>query len=303
MMPTAPNPFLAIKVRSLFFWGLVFFISIGFALGLILGFLGLLPNDPVLILIIYVLLFTALCLWFNSRLTKEHGNWRYLLGKIPNQRRSQRTASLVKTAGLVLAALMFSIGSFQLVFYPLSLVAPTYVQSVLRELAESGNPPTAIPWLYDLLNVVAAIVVAPIAEEILFRGFILQRWATKWNLPAGLIVSSALFGAMHPNPVGLTMFGLLMGMLYLKTRSLLVPIACHALNNAVATASSLLPKSANPDVLTLTQLRSGLEWSVLLVALSAPSLIQFMVKNFPRRNAQIPYLLNQAELESDYSSS
>jgi hypothetical protein len=155
------------------------------------------------------------------------------------------------------------------------------------------EPQTVVPWLYNGLNLVATLVVAPITEELLFRGFILQRWAVKWNLPLALILSSVLFGLMHPNPVGLTVFGLLMGVLYIKTRSLLVAIACHALNNGLAVILEMLPKIDQAELITLAQLQSGLGASVLMVAISAPFLFRFITKNFPRRDAPIPYLVNQ----------
>ena len=88
-------------------------------------------------------------------------------------------------------------------------------------------------------------VMAPVAEEFLFRGFMfpaLQRWKGTW--PAALIVGS-LFGLIHVlgSPLGfiplLAFFGIALCLLYARTKSLYPCIALHALNNTVAFSTSL----------------------------------------------------------------
>jgi hypothetical protein len=291
MPPTIPNPFLTIKVRNLAIWLILVSLLIGVALGLGAGLTPLKSGDAVLVLLLYIALFSVLSGWLLVEIKGQQGDIGQVIGQFPAKPR------WLRTIGLVVAALIFSLGSFQLLFYPLSLVAPSYVERVLQEIAASAEPQTALPGLYPGLNFFTLVVVAPITEELLFRGFILQRWATKWNLPKGLIASSILFGVMHPNPVGLTMFGVLMGVFYIKTRSLLVPTVCHALNNALAVSLQFLPEelTSKAAAIELEDLKSGLGISVLLVAISAPFLIRFITKNFPDRNAEIPYLLNYTQ--------
>jgi uncharacterized protein len=88
-------------------------------------------------------------------------------------------------------------------------------------------------------------VMAPVAEEFLFRGFMfpaLRRWKGTW--PAALIVGG-LFGLIHVagSPIGfiplLAFFGVALCLLYVKTKSLYPPIALHALNNSIAFGTSL----------------------------------------------------------------
>jgi hypothetical protein len=88
-------------------------------------------------------------------------------------------------------------------------------------------------------------VMAPVAEEFLFRGFMfpaLRRWKGTW--PAALIVGS-LFGLIHVlgSPLGfiplLMFFGVALCLLYVRTKSLYPCIALHALNNSVAFSTSL----------------------------------------------------------------
>ena len=90
------------------------------------------------------------------------------------------------------------------------------------------------------LVIVLITVVAPLGEELFFRGYFfaaLRNWRG-W-IPAA-ILTGLVFGAIHIGsaPIGLTVplafFGFGLCMLYQKTGSLYPCIALHALNNAVA---------------------------------------------------------------------
>lgn len=83
-------------------------------------------------------------------------------------------------------------------------------------------------------------VMAPLAEETLFRGFIfggLRRWRGFW--PAALI-SGVMFGLAHGGSspveflVPLALFGFLLAAVYELTKSLYTCIYLHCLNNSIA---------------------------------------------------------------------
>jgi len=211
-----------------------------------------------------------------------------VVGQLPNQ------PNWLKLAGLVLAILLCSLGLFFVSFYLISLVAPQFVEAVLQEVNRSADPQTAFPVLNAVLTPFVIVIVAPITEEFLFRGVLLQRWATKWGIRPALIGSAILFGILHANFVGLTIFGFMMGLLYLKTRTLLIPIACHAFNNALAVGMAALPASDSSNGLTLEQLRQSWWVGIVLLVISLPWLIRFIRKNYPRRDASIPYLVNRS---------
>jgi uncharacterized protein len=108
---------------------------------------------------------------------------------------------------------------------------------------------TRDPTIDDLTTTSAAIaatavlvtVLAPIAEEFLFRGYIftaLRNWAGGWG---AALLTGALFGVIHSSPdrpaaylVPLALFGVLLCLLYWRTGSLYPCIALHAINNSVA---------------------------------------------------------------------
>ena len=101
------------------------------------------------------------------------------------------------------------------------------------------------PWGY-----VAVGILAPLAEEIVFRGAILrtlQGMMSRKNHWVAIMISAALFGAVHGNAaqfVNALQMGLLLGWMYYRTKSLVPGILMHWVNNTMAyVLSNLLPQS------------------------------------------------------------
>jgi hypothetical protein len=106
-------------------------------------------------------------------------------------------------------------------------------------------------------------IVAPIAEELLFRGLVFHLFNRHMNVKVALIVQGLLFGAFHMNIVqGLyaSVLGIVLGIAYLLTGSLWIPIIIHIVNNSVAL---LLPEVWMSDPL----ISLGLMSLLLLVPL------------------------------------
>ncbi|AFY33968.1 CPBP family intramembrane glutamic endopeptidase [Calothrix sp. PCC 7507] len=282
------NPFLKLKVRNLCFRGLVLSIGLGIGLGVIQGITGLKFNSQVITIILYILIFGLLCAWELADFKRFGIKLQYVVGSVP---KNQKWLPLV---GLVILMILFSLSAYLVSFYLLSLAAPSFVEGVMRQVASSPSPRNTAPPFYNLLTAIAFIVVAPITEEFLFRGIILQRWASKWGMPSALIASGVLFGILHANFVGLSLFGIVMGVLYIKTRTLLVPMACHAFNNSLAVAASLLSTGTKTTsaVNGIEQLRSSWWVGVVLMLISLPLLVRFLYRNWPRKNGLLPYSLN-----------
>ncbi len=87
--------------------------------------------------------------------------------------------------------------------------------------------------------VVLAVIMAPIFEEIVFRGIIQKGLINKGLKPMkGIWISAFVFGLVHGNPwqfVGAVLLGFVLGIVYYKTKSLLMPMLLHAFNNGVST--------------------------------------------------------------------
>jgi len=91
--------------------------------------------------------------------------------------------------------------------------------------------------------VVTVILAAPIAEELFFRGFMQPALERRIGFIPALLATSALFSAIHLDPVGfigLMQLGMLFGLLRHATGSLWPSMMAHATNNALAATAFLL---------------------------------------------------------------
>lgn len=85
--------------------------------------------------------------------------------------------------------------------------------------------------------VVTLVVMAPLFEEVLFRGVLLESMRTRYGVVVAWLLSSLLFGAVHGHPtviVNAFFMGLILGFVYLQTGSLWSVIFLHAINNGLA---------------------------------------------------------------------
>ena len=95
-------------------------------------------------------------------------------------------------------------------------------------------------------------LMAPLAEELVFRGAIL-RSLLKWNSRpwVAIAISAVLFSAAHMNPAQMPhtfLIGLLLGWMYWRTNSIVPGVAFHWVNNTVAYV--LYNFYPNPDMTT-----------------------------------------------------
>ncbi len=90
---------------------------------------------------------------------------------------------------------------------------------------------------------VSAVVLAPIAEECLFRGLLFARLREASGRPIAYVVSAIGFAAIHGNPAGLPIYlwlGVVFALSLERSGRLAAPIAVHMGNNAFAFAVLLL---------------------------------------------------------------
>lgn len=102
------------------------------------------------------------------------------------------------------------------------------IQSAVELLQESTSPLRLI-----YLGVVT-IILAPIAEEFLFRGILYTAVLQYQGRTLALVANSLLFGLIHSNLltlVPLIVMAVILTILYEKTRNLLAPMAAHSLFN------------------------------------------------------------------------
>lgn len=131
------------------------------------------------------------------------------------------------------------------------LVFPLMFGMMLVAEFLTGKIPVTGPFFGELYEVFAEImnslsddiptlilftcVMAPLFEEIVFRGIIQKGLINRGVKPINAIWFAAIvFGVVHGNPwqfLGALLLGYVLGLVYYRTKSLLMPILLHAFNN------------------------------------------------------------------------
>lgn len=117
-----------------------------------------------------------------------------------------------------------------------------------------ATPAPTLPLTLDpagaLLNLLAAVVVAPIWEETFFRGYATTAWAAALGSRAAIVRGALFFAVIHVLTISAGSFdegirvaligfaarlpvGLVLGWVFLRRRSLAAPVALHATYNAL----------------------------------------------------------------------
>lgn len=87
------------------------------------------------------------------------------------------------------------------------------------------------------LGIVLTSVIAPMGEELFFRGFAYRCFRARWGPVVGMLISAAFFALIHLDPVGVVpifVLGCGLAYLYERTGTLVAPFTLHAANNLVA---------------------------------------------------------------------
>lgn len=119
----------------------------------------------------------------------------------------------------------------------------------------------------------SAVLLAPVFEEIVFRGYIAGGLRRTYGGVVAWIVSALIFGVVHVTPsVAVTAFfsGLVLSFYYLRYRSLMLVILLHAMNNATACflLSIGMGETSLYDILSDSRLYWGIYGVATLICVS-----------------------------------
>ncbi len=103
-----------------------------------------------------------------------------------------------------------------------------------------------LPWRLVIFAVVA--IYSPFVQELVFRGLLLQGLLQRTNATVAVFVSSAAFALVHGGSgtaavASAFVVGIVLGVMFVRLRSLTAPIAAHVAINMLAT--SLLLRAAH----------------------------------------------------------
>jgi len=117
----------------------------------------------------------------------------------------------------------------------------------------------------DLATTLVGCAIAPVVEEMLFRGIVLRGFLHRYGRAQAIWGSAALFGVAHLNIyqfVAALVIGALSGWLYVRGRSLVPCIALHAAYNTALTLIEQLQSDADGNA----TLPTGVWFASLLLA-------------------------------------
>ncbi|MBQ2192934.1 MAG: CPBP family intramembrane metalloprotease [Prevotella sp.] len=130
-------------------------------------------------------------------------------------------------------------------------------------------------------------ILAPLAEEAVFRGAVLRvllrLFDKKWHWIA-IAISAILFGLVHGNVqqfVHATLIGLILGWMYYRTDSILPGVLFHWVNNSAAyVISNLIPNAEQARLIDIFGGEQRSVWLALLfsLCLMLPALFQLFLR-------------------------
>jgi membrane protease YdiL (CAAX protease family) len=88
-----------------------------------------------------------------------------------------------------------------------------------------------------MISLITLGIIAPLMEEMLFRGIFLRGFLHQYSMPNAILYSAILFAGAHLNIYQIPsafLYGCLLGWIYVKTRSLWPGIVCHGMINITA---------------------------------------------------------------------
>jgi membrane protease YdiL (CAAX protease family) len=147
--------------------------------------------------------------------------------------------------------------------------------------------------LTGVLSFAMMVIAAPVLEELIFRGIMLEGLLKKYTPMRSIMISSLLFGFVHLNPwqfIAGFILGVFSGWIYYKTRSLMPSIIIHAGANL---SGYLARFFVDPDSLddTIFEMYGGVT-NLIAVVLGSVIIVwigvYFLQKEFARRPLRTP---------------
>ena len=127
----------------------------------------------------------------------------------------------------------------------------------------------------NVFGIISITIMAPLVEELLFRGAIQGYMLRKGMKPLNaILIASAIFGIVHMNPIQIPFafaIGLIFGWLYYRTGSVVPGIIGHFINNSIACIQMAMMTKEELDTTTIEWLGEGPTYALL--ALSFAGLI------------------------------
>lgn len=155
--------------------------------------------------------------------------------------------------------------------------------SFIPESSTSEGAGSPAPLWVFIVEIFVLVIVGPIFEEIVFRGYLLGRLSYKFGMKYGIILSSFLFGVLHvQNVFGATMAGVILSIFYIRSGSLISPIIIHICFNLMVGIRDIYYRYflASEGAASLPSISILLVGGAVLTGLSLCWIIPFLKKHW-----------------------
>ncbi|MGU3370223.1 CPBP family intramembrane glutamic endopeptidase [Bacillus mycoides] len=247
------------KTRFILMWAIISFVIMMFILPLLFKEI---PKDVKLNIALIISIYAIPMFWIGFKFKRYNISFKTYLSKPSSFSFRTIFASAIMT-------MLFGLGMLLLIVMVFSLLPTDTSLEDTNEIVKTKSM-----W-FVLMKAITLSFIAPICEEILFRGFILSRFTYKFGIKKAVIFSSVCFGILHLNNVfGTTLFGIISCLMYLKTKSLFPSIIAHMVNNIIVASRDIFSAlqststpSAQPDLtiillISIVLITIGLMWII-----------------------------------------
>ena len=204
-----------------------------------------------------------------------------------------KTAPWFKLLLITLLMLLFGYATVLTIVGVVFRMNPTFFYEFLLTPSTTENG----PFIYKLLNFFVTIFLAPVAEELYFRGYLINRLGTKRNLVSAVMISSLLFSLLHIESFFLPQFfsGMIYGLLYIKTQKLVFPMIIHSFHNFLAGLPLLLPETEVQisQLPSLQTIENVFQIGSILFVIMLPIMSWLLYRELKKIESCPPYYLNE----------
>ena len=138
----------------------------------------------------------------------------------------------------------------------------------------------------SVFGIISITIMAPLVEELLFRGAIQGHLLRKGMKPiTAILIASAIFGIVHMNPIQIPFafaIGMIFGWLYYRTGSVVPGIIGHFINNTIACIQMATMTEEEFNIKTIEWLGEGPTYALFALSLAVTiGMFLYLKKHLP----------------------
>jgi len=139
----------------------------------------------------------------------------------------------------------------------------------------------------NVFGIISIAIMAPLVEELLFRGAIQGHLLRKGMKPVyAILIASAVFGIVHMNPIQIPFafaIGMIFGWLYYRTGSVVPGIIGHFINNSIACIQMAVMTKEEFNTKTIEWLGEGPTYALFAISLAITiGMFLYLKKRLPK---------------------